>query len=91
MLKVENVTKYYGDFKAVDNLSFDVDSGEIFGLLGELSDIDRQALIYEVLNSLDYNFIVTPKEVDFLIDKLSSILSRGINKSLHNEQMSNLI
>lgn len=34
MLKVENVTKYYGDFKAVDNLSFQVKEGEIFGLLG---------------------------------------------------------
>lgn len=34
MLKVKNVTKYYGDFKAVDNLSFTVDKGEIFGLLG---------------------------------------------------------
>ena len=34
MLKVENVTKYYGKFKAVDNLSFSVKPGEIFGLLG---------------------------------------------------------
>lgn len=34
MLKVENVTKYYGDFKAVDKLSFEVEPGEIFGLLG---------------------------------------------------------
>lgn len=34
MLEVKNVTKYYGDFKAVDNLSFTVKSGEIFGLLG---------------------------------------------------------
>ena len=34
MLKVKNVTKYYGDFKAVDNLSFEVKPGEIFGLLG---------------------------------------------------------
>ena len=34
MLKVENVSKYYGDFKAVDNLSFEVKEGEIFGLLG---------------------------------------------------------
>lgn len=34
MLKVENVTKYYGDFLAVDNLSFEVKDGEIFGLLG---------------------------------------------------------
>lgn len=34
MLKVKNVTKYYGNLLAVDNLSFDVKEGEIFGLLG---------------------------------------------------------
>lgn len=34
MLKVEKITKYYGDFLAVDNLSFEVKEGEIFGLLG---------------------------------------------------------
>lgn len=34
MLKVSDVTKYYDDFKAVDNLSFEVKKGEIFGLLG---------------------------------------------------------
>ena len=34
MLKVKNVTKYYGNFKAVDNISFEVKKGEIFGLLG---------------------------------------------------------
>ncbi len=34
MLKVENITKYYGDVLAVDHLSFEVNKGEIFGLLG---------------------------------------------------------
>ena len=34
MLKVENVTKYYGSFRAVHNLSFEIHEGEIFGLLG---------------------------------------------------------
>ena len=29
MLKVENVTKYYGNNLAVDNLSFEVKKGEI--------------------------------------------------------------
>lgn len=34
MLKVEHVTKFYGDFKAVDDLSFELSPGEIYGLLG---------------------------------------------------------
>ena len=34
MLKVENITKYYGEHLAVDHLSFEVKDGEIFGLLG---------------------------------------------------------
>ena len=34
MLKVNGVSKLYGDVKAVDDLSFEVKKGEIFGLLG---------------------------------------------------------
>ena len=34
MLKVENISKYYDNFLAVDDLSFSVKPGEIFGLLG---------------------------------------------------------
>ena len=34
MLKVEHVTKYYDQNKAVDDLSFEVPDGKIFGLLG---------------------------------------------------------
>ncbi len=58
---------------------------EISGMIGELSDSDRQSLIYEVLSSLNYNFIVTPKEIDFLIDRLTDVIAGGINNSLHDE------
>jgi len=58
----------------------------ILGLIGELSDTEKKNLINEVLNSVNYNFIVTPKEVDFQIECLSNLLSNGINKSLHNEK-----
>ena len=34
MLEVENLVKYYGDLRALNNLSFKVKEGEIFGLLG---------------------------------------------------------
>src|SRR5208282_1409297 len=33
-LEVDNLTKRFGDFVAVDALNFSVDHGEIFGLLG---------------------------------------------------------
>jgi len=33
-LRVENVTKRYGDFTAVDDLSFEVRAGRVFGFLG---------------------------------------------------------
>jgi len=34
MIEVENLTKMFNDFTAVDSISFDVKKGEIFGLLG---------------------------------------------------------
>ena len=34
MIRVEGLTKKFGDFVAVDDVSFDVKKGEIFGLLG---------------------------------------------------------
>ena len=56
---------------------------KLAGLLGSLTEEEERSLINEVLDSLSYNFIVTPKEVDFLIEKLSEVISWGINNTLH--------
>ena len=34
MIEVKNLTKRYGDIKALDDISFDVDTGEVLGFLG---------------------------------------------------------
>lgn len=34
MITVENLTKYYGAFLAVDNLNFEIDEGHVYGFLG---------------------------------------------------------
>ena len=35
LLRVENLCQYFGPTKAVDNVSFDIKKGEVFGLVGE--------------------------------------------------------
>ncbi len=50
--------------------------------LNKLKDQDNYEEIKEALNPQDYNMIVTPKEIDELIEKMSSIVARGINMSL---------
>ena len=35
LLRVENLCQYFGNLKAVDDVSFDIHKGEIFGLVGE--------------------------------------------------------
>ena len=34
IVQVENVSKHFGDFKAVDNVSFAIEKGSVYGLLG---------------------------------------------------------
>jgi len=56
---------------------------KLLGLLGNLSEEERRAFIFEVLTPIGYNLMVTPKEVDFVVSKLSQLLSTGLNRSLH--------
>ena len=73
MLKVENVSKYYGDFKAVDNLSFTVDKGEIFGLLG-VNGAGKTTTFRMIINLIDKssgNITFNGKKIDYnLTDKI---------------------
>ena len=34
MIQVENITKKYGSFVAVDNINFEIEEGEVVGFLG---------------------------------------------------------
>lgn len=73
MLKVDNVTKYYGDFRAVHNLSFEVNRGEIFGLLG-VNGAGKTTTFRMILGLLDKNagnITLNDKEIDYnLTDKI---------------------
>lgn len=63
----------------------DTDKEKLMGIIGTLSEDDRRQWIYEVLSPIGYNLMVTPKEIDFLIEKLSDIVAGGINNALHRQ------
>lgn len=65
------------------NTLTDEEKEEILGVVGSLEDKDVKQLMREVLIPIHYNLMVTPKEIDFTIEKLSLLLGQGINKSLH--------
>lgn len=60
------------------------DKKTLLGLVGDLTEEELINLTYEVLTPIGYNLMVTPKEVDFIVEKLSEVISYGINHSLHN-------
>lgn len=60
------------------------DKETLLGIVGTLEDSEIKQLLFEVLTPIGFNLMVTPKEVDFLIEKLSLIIGNGINKALHN-------
>jgi len=47
--------------------------------LNELKQKDNYEIIKESLNPTDYNMIVTPKEIDDLIDIMKNIIAKSIN------------
>lgn len=73
MLKVENVTKKYGDLTAVNNLSFEVDDGEVFGLLG-LNGAGKTTTFRMILGLIDDytgDITIDGKHIDYKIsDKI---------------------
>ena len=55
------------------------ENGESNGFLNKLQEEDKYKIIKEILAPEEYNFIVTPKEIDSLIEKMKDIVARGIN------------
>ncbi len=76
MLKVENITKYYNKNKAVDNLSFTVEKGEIFGLLGEngAGKTTTFRIILGLINASSGKVTLDGKKIDYsLTDKIGYV------------------
>ena len=76
MLKVENITKYYGNHLAVDHLSFEVKDGEIFGLLGAngAGKTTTFRMIMGLLEPTEGKITLDGKKIDYSItDKIGFV------------------
>lgn len=69
MLKVEHVTKYYDDFRAVNDLSFEVKDGEIFGLLGVngAGKTTTFRMIMGLLDKTEGDITLNGKKIDYSV------------------------
>ena len=69
MLKVEHVTKYYEDFRAVNDVSFEIKEGEIFGLLGVngAGKTTTFRMIMGLLDMTEGNITLDGKKIDYSI------------------------
>ncbi|MCI5726940.1 MAG: GPR endopeptidase [Clostridium sp.] len=55
---------------------------EFYNMLKEINDDDREVLIREILYPQLGDFLVTPKEIDVMIESLSKIIANGVNIAL---------
>ncbi len=57
---------------------------DLLGIIGTLDEVTLKDLIYEVLNPIGYNLIVTTKEIDYLVEKFGKLISEALNISLND-------
>lgn len=77
------IPKYNIKYEKEENNLSNIEKEKLLGLIGTLSDKERMNLILEVLNPIGYNFIVSTKEIDFIIEKLGELIGTSLNHVLH--------
>lgn len=66
MLQVKDISKYFGEFKAINSLSFDVKVGDVMGFLGPngAGKTTSMRVITGYLKSDEGNVIINNKDID---------------------------
>lgn len=68
----------------IDNMIKQASQGsEFYNMLKSIDSSEKYQLIQEVLAPYIGNMIVTPKEIDEIIEKISKVVANGLNIALH--------
>ncbi|MBU5427136.1 GPR endopeptidase [Tissierella pigra] len=68
----------------IESLKKEAEVGsDFYDLLSQISSEEKYSLIQEVLNPYMKNVIVTPTDIDAVVDDLSIIVANGLNMALH--------
>lgn len=83
--KLKMIPEEKQDYKDSEITLDDNEKKDLLGEVGTLTDEELKTLIGEVLSPINYNLMVTPTEIDFIIEKLGILIGNGINKNLHKK------
>lgn len=70
------------DYKEHKNNFTKAEKENLLGIVGGLDSASSKDLMREVLLPLGYNYIVSSKEIDFVVKKISALLADSLNNSL---------
>lgn len=65
-----------------ENTNYSEEMQKVQKALSELMEGDKYELIKQILAPEEYNFIVTPKEIDDLVINMAGVVARGINMAV---------
>lgn len=82
-MKLKLIPNESEDYQKHEEKLSDDQKEDVLGMVGLLNEQELKKLLLEVLIPVNYNMMVTPKEIDYVIEKLSLLIGNAINKSLH--------
>ena len=67
----------------VEDIKKQTDNERVTDMLNEFAGHMKHELIREVLTPYDMNLVVTPREVDSVVESAAKLIGYAINKALH--------
>ncbi|MFC4766332.1 GPR endopeptidase [Effusibacillus consociatus] len=68
----------------IKRIEQEVPGNQCSQILGNFNEQEKRQLIFEILQPLGQNLMVTPKEIDQFVDDIATVVANGLNMALHS-------